>query len=142
MSIRWSHGVGHRGHGFYESSQFRAGSPAPAVGKVEYKRGTDADLLTELLADFLQVSDLVAEASSGGADCVAVRVALRPRGRVVIGGSSRGRSDTCARRSRGDVSEDVSVLITESLGVLVCEGWSVTARGTVARTRALVPVPG
>ncbi|WP_394297836.1 hypothetical protein [Streptomyces globisporus] len=30
---------------------------------VEYKRGRDADLLTELLAEFMQVSDLAVEAS-------------------------------------------------------------------------------
>ncbi len=31
----------------YESSQFRAGSRAPAVGKIEYKRGTDAGVVNQ-----------------------------------------------------------------------------------------------
>ncbi|GAO10498.1 hypothetical protein TPA0598_07_02220 [Streptomyces lydicamycinicus] len=31
----------------YESSHFRAGSRVPAVGKVEYKRGTDADVINQ-----------------------------------------------------------------------------------------------
>ncbi|MFF5372587.1 hypothetical protein [Streptomyces sp. NPDC013187] len=31
----------------YESSQFRAGSRAPAVGKVEYKRGVDAGVINQ-----------------------------------------------------------------------------------------------
>ncbi|MFF8017073.1 DUF5655 domain-containing protein [Streptomyces sp. NPDC007929] len=31
----------------YELSQFRAGSRAPAVGKVEYKRGTDAGVINQ-----------------------------------------------------------------------------------------------
>lgn len=36
-----------RGHALYESSQFRAGSRAPAVGNVEYKRGTDASVINQ-----------------------------------------------------------------------------------------------
>ena len=35
------------GHVVYESSQFRAGIRAPTVGKVEYKRGTDAGTIDQ-----------------------------------------------------------------------------------------------
>ncbi|MCP2253114.1 hypothetical protein LY13_001862 [Prauserella aidingensis] len=35
------------GHVVYESSQFRAGIRAPAVGNIEYKRGTDAGVINQ-----------------------------------------------------------------------------------------------
>ncbi|WP_311696091.1 DUF5655 domain-containing protein [Streptomyces gibsoniae] len=39
-----------RGHVVYESSQFRAGSRAPAVGKVEYKRSRDQNVISQGLS--------------------------------------------------------------------------------------------
>ncbi|SOE32587.1 transporter [Streptomyces sp. OK228] len=38
------------GHVVYESSQFRAGSRAPAVGKVEYKRSRDQNVINQALS--------------------------------------------------------------------------------------------
>lgn len=40
----------HHGHVVYESSQFRAGIRAPAVGKVEYKRSTGKAVITQALS--------------------------------------------------------------------------------------------